>query len=43
MSVFELIPVLLVLLLCIPAIGGGGRETGNKKGPAIYNDKRIAA
>jgi hypothetical protein len=43
MNVFELIPVLLVLLLCIPAMSGGGRGRGKKKGRAIYNDKRIAA
>ncbi|GHV63500.1 hypothetical protein AGMMS49587_13740 [Spirochaetia bacterium] len=44
LDLFELIPVLLVLLLSIPALGGG-RGKGKKKGSAIYNDKtkRIAA
>jgi hypothetical protein len=43
MNLFEFVPVLLVLLLSIPAIGGGGWGRGKKKRPAIYNDKRIAA
>jgi hypothetical protein len=42
-SVFELLPVLLVLLLGIPVLSGGRQGKGKKKGPAIYNDKRIAA
>ncbi|GHV43609.1 hypothetical protein AGMMS49546_25700 [Spirochaetia bacterium] len=42
MGLFELVPVLLVLLLSIPALGGG-QGKGKKKRPAIYNDKRIAA
>jgi hypothetical protein len=40
MGLFECAPVLLVLLLSIPALGGRGRK---KKGFLIYSDKRIAA
>ncbi|GHV12134.1 hypothetical protein FACS189491_04590 [Spirochaetia bacterium] len=45
MDVFELLPVLLVLLLCIPVLGGGGQGKGKKKESAVYFDKskRIAA
>jgi hypothetical protein len=42
MGIVEFVPVLLALLLSIPALSGGGRK-GKKKGPDIYNDKRIAA
>jgi hypothetical protein len=42
MGVSEFVPVLMVLLLCIPALSGR-RGKGKKKGTAIYNDKRIAA
>jgi hypothetical protein len=43
MGFFKLLPVLLVLLLCVPVLSGG--RQGKKKRPAIYNDrsKRIAA
>ncbi|GHV52484.1 hypothetical protein AGMMS49579_09820 [Spirochaetia bacterium] len=41
----EVIPVLLALLLSIPAMSGGGRGKGKKKGLIIYHNKsrRIAA
>ncbi|GHV02437.1 hypothetical protein FACS189485_02800 [Spirochaetia bacterium] len=42
MRVFDFVPVLMVLFLCLPALSGG-RGKGKKRGPAIYNDKRIAA
>jgi hypothetical protein len=42
MRFFDFVPVLMVLLLCIPALGGR-QGKGKKRGPVIYNDKRIAA
>jgi hypothetical protein len=42
MRVFDFVPVLMVLFLCFPVLGGR-QGKGKKKGPVIYNDKRIAA
>jgi sorbitol-specific phosphotransferase system component IIC len=42
-SLFDLMPVLLVLLLSIPAIAGLGRGSRKKKKMPMYNEKRIAA